>query len=235
VSEKYEYKFLYFGDDMTFDNKKIMVLTTMRTGSTWLTFLVQALTKSSAGFTKEMKGVRSIWKSGGFVKAHKFTAELVFEEYPDAYIITSVRNPKGRNSSQFYFQPPYTEERLKSVLTSSVKWAEQKQLNRMWEGFSSRNIDTERTPHYMWIAYEWMTEDIFKEAKNVCKFLGLNLTRREIKQAIDIAQKETQQTGTLRKGIVGSWKKETFKEELKVLDKYQEMYYNILKGEEHEK
>lgn len=208
------------------ENKKIMVLTSMRTGSTWLTFLVKYLTGRNAGFAKSLKDAEQIWNRNDFVKAHIFTPEQVFEKYPDAYIITSVRNPKGRIASLYYFKPPYNKNRLTKILRGSLRKGEKKQLNRMWEGYSSNRTNWNKEPHYLWIPYEWMKKDIYKEAKAICEFLDLNRNPSEIQTAITRAKGETVQRGVLRKGKIDGWKDEKFVNKLLVLDKYQEMYYN---------
>ena len=209
-----------------------MVLTSMRTGSTWLTYLVRHLLGRNAGFAQDFKTVEKIWRSHGIVKAHKFTPERIFKKYPDAYIVTSVRNPKGRNASQLYFKPPHTEERLESILQASLKLGERKQLNRMWEGFSSRNFDgSEMPPHYLWTTYEWMREDIFREVEILANFFGVKRTPAEISRIISKAQKESKKYGVYRKAKVDGWKEEKFADKLLVLDKYQEMYYNIVNQE----
>ena len=212
--------------------KKIMILTSMRTGSTWLTFLVKYLYRRNAGFARDFETVDSIWKGLGFVKAHIFTPEEVFKRYPDVYIITSVRNPKGRVASQFYFQKPYSNERLDKIIKASLSFGEQKQLNRMWKGYSSKQTLVNREPKYLWTAYEWMRENIYREAEIICDFLEIKRTPVEIKVAINKAQEESKYYGVLRKGIVGGWKEEKFSDKLLVLDKYQKMYYNIINKEE---
>jgi len=212
--------------------KKIIVLTSMRTGSTWLTFLVKNLLQCRTGFAKTFGQVESIWKYDAIAKAHVWTPEQVLKKYPDTYIITSVRNPKGRTTSQFYFTTPHNEERLNKVLKRSAKVGEQRQLDRMWEGFSSRAFDgSEMPPHYMWTTFEWMREDIFREARIICDFLGLNKSVRHLNDAVFKTHRDCVSYGIIRKGTIDSWKEEYFKERLEILDKYQEMYYNIVNGE----
>jgi len=212
--------------------KKIMVLTSMRTGSTWLTFLVKNLVQMRTSFARSYQQVNAGWFHNAVVKAHKYTPEEIFKFFPDAYVITSVRNPKGRTTSQFYFMKPFDEERFNKILTRSYKYAEKRQLNRMWEGFSTRSFDgSEMSPHYLWTTYEWMKEDIHREARAICTFLGLSKSDRYIKDAVDRTERDCKNIGIIRKGVVDSWKDEYFKERLEILDKHQEMYYNRVNGE----
>lgn len=212
--------------------KKVMVLTSMRTGSTWLTFIIRNLLNMRAGFAADFEEVERLWKFNAIAKAHKFTPEEVFEKYPSAFIVTSVRNPKGRASSQLYFQPPYTKEALDKIIKNRLSWSAQKQLDRMWKGFSTKNIRIQRKPHYVWTTYEWMKEDIHREVKKLSRFFGLIKTDKQIDKIVKRAQKESEFIGIVRKGKVDSWKEETFKEKLNTLDKYQEMYYTVLGKEE---
>jgi len=211
--------------------KKVMVLTSMRTGSTWLTFLVKNLLGARTGFATTLDEVENLWNHDIVIKAHRFTAKEVFKVHPDATIITSVRNPKGRNSSQFYFDAPYTEERLSKILRTSTNWGEQKQLNRMWKGYSTRRTPYGRNPKYIWTTFEWMKEDIWREARALSNFLEIGIKERALEYIVSMTQKECKKEGIIRKGKVGSWKEEIFKERLKVLDKYQEMYYNRIHEE----
>ena len=211
-----------------------MVLTSMRTGSTWLCLLLRLGLSMNFDFAETLDDVEEIWDARKFVKAHKFTAERVFERYPDAYVITVVRNPKGRTSSQFYFQPPFNEDRLSRILSISLERTEQKQLNRMWKGYSSKAKPKGRKPKYLWLTFEWLKKDTVGEFDKIAKFLGFRNSKKLNKAIVDTAQRESRMFGMIRKGRVDSWKEETFEKELNALDKYQEMYYNIVKGEKNE-
>ena len=212
--------------------KKIMVLTSMRTGSTWVCLLLRIGLAMNFWFANTLDEAEEIWKSNRFVKAHRFTPEQVLERYPDAYIIAIVRNPKGRISSLFYFQPPYNEDRLKKILKNSLKWGEQKQLNRMWKGYSSKAKLKDRKPKYLWLTFEGLKEDTVGEFDKIARFLGFRNSKKLNKTIVDTAQRESKLFGLIRKGRIGSWKEESFEKELNALDKYQEMYYNIVKGED---
>lgn len=213
--------------------KKIIVLTSMRTGSTWLCFILQGLLNRSFEFAKTLEEMDDIWNRGNFVKSHKFLPEEVFEKYQDAYIISVVRNPKDRTSSQIFFNiREASKQRINKLIKKSEERQEEKQLSRMWTLFSTKNFSPcYREPKYIWTAYEWMAVDAYKEVEIISKFLKLKCSKSKIKDSVDRANAITKQYHYIRKGRVGSWKEEKFRSKLDALDTYQKMYYNKLGNE----
>ena len=214
---------------MEIRNRNIIVLTSMRTGSTWLCNLLSGLLQTKFGFAKTLEQVAEIWEEGKFVKAHNFTVETVFKLYPDAIILSTSRNPKDRTSSQVFFKK-YSVERTDEIIKKNATIQEERHLDRMWKGYSSK-AKGEREFNYWWTTYEWLKEDTERELRNLADFLEVKYTDMIIRFIVISVQDFCMQKGRIRKGRVDSWKEEIFAEKLLVLDKHQEMYYNVVNGE----
>lgn len=210
--------------------KKVMVLSNTRTGSTWLCRIVRRLLNQEMGFAQTFAELELELSRDRFVKAHRFNVREVLRAYPDLKVISVVRNPKDRFTSQFHFSGG-NKEIFDEVLKRNMNLGEKKQLRRMIRGYSTRAYSRRDTfPNYLWTTYEWMKEDINRETLAISKFLDLPYDEKKIRRITEMAQKESEIFGQIRRGEVNSWEDE-LGALLDPLDKYQEIYYNRINKE----
>lgn len=228
-----------YGDTM----KKIMVLTSMRVGSTWICYFLQHALGKDFQYTENINEVERLWEKYPVVKAHRLkdnNDEIVFskdtatreiiERFPDAYIITVVRNPKGRISSQIHFRPP-VKARIERIINQGLEWSNGEQFSRMLEGYSSMASLENREHKYLWTTYEWLLEDPYREFSKILKFVGVNSDPDFVKQTVDYTQRDQMDGGRIRAGMKDSWKHERFADKLGVFDEHEKKYYDMLDRE----
>ena len=209
--------------------KKIIVTTNTRTGSTWLCRIIYRLTGMPFKFAKTIKEAEKLWDKGVAVKTHRVLIHQILPKHPDALIITIVRNPKDKTTSQYFFSGG-NEKAYNTVMENNLNFGEERQLKRMIPGYSSRNPNRKTDINYWWTTFEWLKEDTVKETQRLAKFLGTDHRKGVAEISVKLAQRESEIYGRIRKGKVNSWK-EDLPNRLNTLDKYQEMYYNVVNQE----
>lgn len=223
--------------------KKIMILTSMRVGSTWLCYFFSHIFGELFQYTEKLNEVEPLWKKTPVVKAHRLKNDKdevafskdtattdVIERFPDSYIITAVRNPKGRISSQVHFRIP-SSVRIERIIKQAIEWSDDEQFSRMLEGYSTRAPLEGREHKYIWTTYEWLLEDPYKEFGRILEFMGERHDEDHVRKAVDFVQFDQQRGGRIREGRLDSWQEEAFVDKLDVLDEDQKKYYDILERE----
>lgn len=222
---------------------KILILTSMRVGSTWMCFFFARATEKMFQYTENLHEIEHIWKKHPVIKAHRLKnrkGEVAFSKstatkdviarFPDAYILTAVRNPKGRISSQIHFRPP-NSHRIERVIRQGLEWSGDEQFSRMLEGYSTRAPLEGREHKYMWTTYEWLLEDPHREFGKMLEFTGLQHDPEYVAELVELTQREQKGGGRIREGRLDSWRDEAFADKLDVFDEQQKKYYDMLDRE----
>jgi hypothetical protein len=221
----------------------VFLLSHMRTGSTWLQgilmhfysgYLTHAMSNQQTANNKRV--VQAIRK-GHIVKAHFWTHNEVLDALSsrknlDYKIVSIVRNPMDRLNSLYHYRIRKNKGTRIKELRSISNRVEDRQLERMEDGYSTRNHYRDEKP-YIWTTYEWMKKDTNREIKAITEYLGFHPTDAHIRNINNWATRRTKSNGNFRKGKNNDWKNTFSKDEFSFLEEYQREYFKILDYEQH--
>jgi hypothetical protein len=225
---------------------KVVVVSNMRTGSTWLSRMLQKVLghpepkawpngtlAQIASDARQRIDSQLIQKHHGDLHTKIFDAIL-----PNDYtIVTVVRNPRDMLASHAFFvepripdlEPPAVRERIKARLTDDWGPSMARQLDRMEPGYGTRNKVKDRMP-YVWTSYEWLKEAPARELLAILDCLGTAYDQEEVLEVAEDfgMQAPKNDPGSYRKGIVGDWVNYFDVELLDVTRQWQEEYWRRL-------
>jgi len=219
-------------------NRGIYLLSSMRTGSTWLMHLLAPFYENTFGgaYLKfkvpTNDKVIHMLSQNYIVKAHRWTQHHFKEfNYP---IVSIVRNPLDRFTST-YFRLSRTQNlsynKVKHLCFFTRKG--DTQLLRMdeWYSTKTRHLNKDTKP-YIWTTYEWLLKNPKRELRLILDFLNIKYSSKQLDDAVVRSNKKTKSTSNFRKGIIGDWKNFIPKKDRKKLLPFFNKYMEILQNEE---
>lgn len=210
---------------------KIIINSEMRVGSRWLHYLLGNLYSMRiapevdvSNLEDRKNTIRNYLNNNIIVKTHHATTGEIFSVIRpvDYTIISVVRNPRDRIISKA-FHHRYTGDDIFDsdveavehyVYNDYTQEANRRQLEQMSSGYSTRKHSASHHS-YIWTTYEWMLDDIYKEAALIDQYLGVGTKLEKIRQICDALSfqsitgreqgEEERDNGWIRKGIIGDW------------------------------
>lgn len=238
----------------------VIITSEFRVGSRWLHYFLKDLLGKGVSpeigadvMKKEHNKILQHFSQNRIVKFHHALPENILATIkPKNYkIIGVVRNPRDRLASRTFHRKyskkgPDSElrhlndkEAVRYVVMQSAKDKVDtlRQFELMSEGYSTQNKADNHLP-YIWTSYEWMLNNLEREAKSICSFLGMNLSDKRILQVVNnhsFESKSGRKPGNehrknlwRRKGVMTDWVNWFTEDMVKHTMEEQERYWCVL-------
>lgn len=238
----------------------VVITSEFRVGSRWLHYFLKDLLGMGVSpeigaevMKAEHSKILQHFSQNRIVKFHHaLPNETLKTIKPNNYkIIGVVRNPRDRLSSRTFhrkyskkgpdpdLQHLNDRESVRYVVTQSKKDKADtlRQFELMLDGYATQSRTSNHLP-YIWTSYEWMLDNLEREARSICRFLGLNLSDKRILQVVNnhsFESKAGRKPGNekrkdlwRRKGVMTDWANWFTENMVKHTMEEQERYWRIL-------